>query len=43
MRIFKIIDSFWIVNPPQKLYKNWWNLLHKVIFMQNIYFISNKI
>ena len=26
-----------------KLYKNWWNLLHKVIFMQNIRFISNKI
>ena len=27
----------------QKLYKNWWNLLHKVIFMQNVRFISNKI
>ena len=26
-----------------KLYKNWWNLLHKVIFMQNVCFISNKI
>ena len=26
-----------------KLYKNWWNLLHKVIFMQNVRFISNKI
>ena len=26
-----------------KLYKNWWNLLYKVIFMQNIRFISNKI